>query len=415
MRGTGARSLQFLLIATACAALVNSCSNLQPGGPRGPKPSHVRHLAVADEFRVLIYNSPFTTDEAASVVLGQPDFDTNDEPISLAANNFGYAFLSMDRAENLFVVDSWNCRVLEFQPPFTNGMNASVVIGQPDFTSGQCSGGAPREPASVSASEIPGPVGAAVDTQGNLWVVDFYISRITEYGQPLENGMAATLAIGQTNLHNAFPCNGGGFQKDGTSLPPTANTLCSPTQIAFDAQGNLWAVDFGNYRVLEYSPPFSTGMAATLEIGYPEARSFDSQYSVGPSATSLCGPAGLAFDGSGNLWVADADCGRVLEFVPPFTDGMAASLVLGQPDFTHGGALPQAPAPDNLSLAGYVTFDRSGELMVGAYPCRVMIFTPPFRNGMSASKVLGQDSFTSGNCQAGGANTFHAVSGVAAF
>ena len=41
--------------------------------------------------------------------------------------------------------------------------------------------------------------------------------------------------------------------------------------------------------------------------------------------------ASPAFDGSGNLWVADAFNQRVLEYTPPFSNGMAASLELGQP------------------------------------------------------------------------------------
>jgi len=41
--------------------------------------------------------------------------------------------VSFDSGGNLFVVDALNNRALEFEPPFSNGMDASVVFGQPDF------------------------------------------------------------------------------------------------------------------------------------------------------------------------------------------------------------------------------------------------------------------------------------------
>jgi len=70
----------------------------------------------------------------ATVVIRQPDFVSSgagagpahfDEP-----EQFGF-----DHTGDLFAADFANSRVLEFMPKFTNGMNASVVIGQPDFSS----------------------------------------------------------------------------------------------------------------------------------------------------------------------------------------------------------------------------------------------------------------------------------------
>ncbi|HET7344581.1 MAG TPA: hypothetical protein VFJ05_01750 [Nitrososphaeraceae archaeon] len=43
-------------------------------------------------------------------------------------------------------------------------------------------------------------------------------------------------------------------------------------------------------------------------------------------------PEGIALDSGGNLWIADNVNHRVLEYVPPFTNGKAANVVLGQPD-----------------------------------------------------------------------------------
>ena len=65
--------------------------------------------------------------------------------------------------------------------------------------------------------------------------------------------------------------------------------------------------------------------------GQPGHRPVELHGTRGPATTStgLDTPNGLAFDSSGNLWVADSSNNRVLEYKAPFTTGEAASLVLG--------------------------------------------------------------------------------------
>jgi hypothetical protein len=80
-----------------------------------------------------------------------------------------------------------------------------------------------------------------------------------------------------------------------------------------------------------------------------------------------------------------------LEFAPPFTNGQNASLVLGFPDFTTtANANPQS----SLSSICGIGFDPAGNLYVDA-ASRLMVFAPPFSNGMNASKVIGQPDFNS--------------------
>jgi DNA-binding beta-propeller fold protein YncE len=49
----------------------------------------------------------------------------------------------------------------------------------------------------------------------------------------------------------------------------TANSLYYPYDARFDPTGNLWVADCGNDRVLRYAQPFSNGMAANLVLGQP--------------------------------------------------------------------------------------------------------------------------------------------------
>jgi secreted PhoX family phosphatase len=113
------------------------------------------------------------------------------------------------------------------------------------------------------------------------------------------------------------------------------------------------------------------------------------------SAINFCAPAALAFDSSGNLWVADQTNHRLLEFSPPFTSGMAAALVIGQQDFTQGASA--GPASNTVGTPDAVSFDTHGDLFVSdGQDNRILIYSPPFTNGMNAIVVLGQPNMTSG-------------------
>jgi sugar lactone lactonase YvrE len=350
------------------------------------------NYAVADiaNYRVLIYNTPFSTDESASVVLGQADFVSNSS-LPISAKSVEPQAIAVDSYSNLYVSDYKTCRVLLFKPPFTNNMAASVVFGEPDFVTSGCN---------TTVSTFENVHAMAIDGDGDLWVADSS-SRIMEFVPPFTNGMSATLIIGQANLTSE------GCNKGLGAGSPTSSSICIPRGITFDSSGNLWVSDANNNRVLEFKPPFSTGMAASLELGQPSgATAFTSDTANNPSlsATTLSHPLQPAIDGDGNLWVSDGNNHRVLEFVPPFSNGMAASLELGQPSgasafTTSGGHTTQS----GFAYPHCISFDSSGNVyVVDANNSRVMIFDQPYSNGMTATLVLGQADFTHGTSNPGG-------------
>jgi sugar lactone lactonase YvrE len=186
--------------------------------------------------------SAFSNGQNASVVLRQLNFGGVGP--NRANGPEGVAF---DSAGNMWVADFSGNRVLEFARPFTNGMSASLVLGQPDFVS---SG------AVTTQSGMSGPDSVAFDPNGNMWVVDYSNQRVLRFSPPFSNGMNANLVIGQTFFTTS---QGYGII--------TASSLYYSNDARFDAVGNLWIADCGNNRVLSYSPPFTRGMRANLVLG----------------------------------------------------------------------------------------------------------------------------------------------------
>ena len=347
-----------VLVALAAFACLTGCSN---------SGRSTKAIAVADQDnnRVLVYNYPITSNgQAANVVLGQADFVSSVSATTATGMSEPWA-VAGDRAGNIYVADYTNCRVLQFKPPFTTGMAASVVFGEPDFATVNCN---------TTQNTNDGPTGMAFDGSGNLWVIDYGNSRILEYKPPFANGMNASLVIGQAD-----------FTSGAAAI--TSTGLDEPEFIAFDASGNLWVTDSNNNRVLKYAPPFANGMAASLVIGQTD-------FVSSGSATTAAGfsyPTGIAFDRAGNLWIGDEGNDRVLAFVPPFTNGQLATGVLGQPDFVTSTC---NTTQNGLCEPYGIAFDSKGNLAVADYEnSRTMAFKPPFTNGQNAVGVLGQPDF----------------------
>lgn len=310
---------------------------------------------------------------SASIAIGQFNFNSYSSATSRSGLYWPEQAL-FDSAGNLWVTDTHNNRVLEFKSPFSTGMQATLVIGQQNFTANHpgipdssCS---PKPSClvysfSISGSTMVSPAAGSFDSSGNLWVVDTGDNRVLEFKPPFVDGMSAIHVIGQKNL-----IMGGSGD--------SAGQLDIPNGIVFDSSGNLWILDAGNNRVLEFVRPFTDGMNASLVIGQPNFQ----ERNPATTRTGLNSTEGdLAFDRDGNLWVADAQNGRILEFSPPFATGMGASLVLGQSDFTTAGkSNPACTVGPGTIIYAFLDFDIKGNLWVSS-DCNLLLYRFPFTTG----------------------------------
>lgn len=336
------------------------------------------NVVVPDEGnnRVLIYNLASTDGQAANVVLGQSGFSTN-APGTTAKTMAAPSAYAMDQVGNLYISDTGNCRVLQFRPPFTNGEAARIVFGEPDANT-SCAG-------PLSASSLSYTSGIAFDGSGNLWVADSGNNRVLRFRPPFKTGKAADLVVGQPDFVS-YNCN-----------VPSASTMCFPAGIAFDSYDHLWVSDSVNSRVLEFKTPQNN--IADLELGQPAAAGLNSSgaNNGGISASTLAEPQGIGIDPQNRLWVADTQNNRVLRFDPSFSNGEPATLVLGQSDFTSSNYNQGLATPNAMTMAfplGIIAAGDAGIWVGDTYNNRTVQFPAPSVDGMAATLVLGQPDFT---------------------
>lgn len=217
--------------------------------PQGVAVDSENNVWVADagNNRVLEYNGPVTADSFfADLVFGQlGSFTTK------TANNGGISKNSLNQPNgvavdghgNLYVADSSNNRVLEFNTPLA----VTAIAGSGDTTAdevwGQAGSFTTSSCASESASTLCLPTKVAVDGSDNLYVGDTQDNRALMFNEsnPPTN-VTANVILGQASATT------------NTCLaPPTANSLCFPNGVAPASSGNLFVADGADNRVVEYA------------------------------------------------------------------------------------------------------------------------------------------------------------------
>lgn len=342
----------------------------------------------------------FTTFQAATLVIGQPDFasgeirqgspgagaNTLDNPMG----NVGYA----PEQDVFFIPDNGSARVLGFHGiPDANNMPADFVIGQPDLTSssGGTDAGTYRNPQWVTTEH------------DQLLVTDSESRRVLVYQGIPENGpLDADIVVGQADMTaRVIAC-------DQSTVYTTHGHFVSPA-------GRLLISDADNNRVLVWNEvPSENGVPADMVLGQPDFTSCNAHDEQGGSddMRAFNHPVAMWTDDE-RLVITDNENHRILiwnEF--PTANFAEPDVILGQENFDNtapndvnqDGVEDDAVSASVMNLPWSVSF-HDDQLFVSDYANnRVLIWNGwPDENFQPADIVIGQPDFESNAPNAGNA------------
>ncbi|MFY8001703.1 MAG: NHL repeat-containing protein, partial [Candidatus Kapaibacteriota bacterium] len=325
----------------------------------------------------------FTNGQAATFVLGQPNFTSNAAAATANRMSFGEGMVVDATNNKLYVVDRNNHRVLRFAFPVTgNQPNCEVVFGQTNTTNNL-----PNAGGGVGAVGLNAPTAVAVNpSTGDIFISDQLNNRILRFAAAHSvpngsHGPSAASVIGQPN----FTSNAAGVSQ---------NTLSTPHGIIITPGFfNMWIADYGNHRVVRIPNADITVTQPNFDrcIGQTAWTNNTS----GNGANQLNNPIGVYTDAAATwLFIADIANNRVLRFAtPPPVFNASATAVLGQTGFGLNAAGNGAA---QMNVPRDVVVDAAGRLYVSdEFNNRVLVFNNAVSlgNGASADNVLGQSGF----------------------
>ncbi len=144
--------------------------------------------------RILIWTTePTTNNQAANIVLGQPDFITKTAGITASKLNAPRG--ACRTGNSLFIADAGNNRLLRFTYPLSTAMSADLVLGQSNFTSGLANAGG-----SPTSSSLNSPYGIYCDSN-KLIVADTNNNRVLIWNSlPTSNNQPVDIVVGQNDF-----------------------------------------------------------------------------------------------------------------------------------------------------------------------------------------------------------------------
>lgn len=184
----------------------------------------------------------------------------------------------------------------------------------------------------------------AFDRYGALWVASFDDARLLAFGPE---------ALAQ-----------GGEESAMTRIESVGGSLRSPSGLAFDAAGRLWVANHAGGTLVRFD-------REQLAIGG----------AVSPAVVLAIGgkPTGLAFDGWGALWVSDNDANVIRRYDAKRLEVSGAPVASGE---------LRAEGDECFLHPAGLAFDRSGTLWVANVGCDDVVGLSPSRPGRPAPPPL---------------------------
>jgi len=232
----------------------------------------------------------------------------------------------LDAAGNLVIVDSGNLRIRKVNP-------AGII-------NTLAGGGHGADGSHATVASLYGPGAVALDADGNLFIVDYL--RIRKVN---------TAGVITTVAGTGYDWGDEGFSGDGG--PAIAAKFNNPSDVAVDADGNLFIADTDNHRIRKVTPD---GIITTVAGNGQSGFSSDG----GPaSSAKLSHPRGLALDRAGNLFIADAGNNRIRKV----GNTGVISTVAGTGELGFSGDFGP-PASARLNVPTDVAVDVAGDLFI---------------------------------------------------
>ncbi|MBV9914809.1 MAG: hypothetical protein JOZ93_19690 [Sinobacteraceae bacterium] len=202
----------------------------------------------------------------------------------------------------------------------------------------------------LSSAALGSPQGVVFDAHGNLWVLD-------------PGGLIKGKATPALFEFTAAQLNA--LASDPAPMPAasiTSTYLKYPAAAVFDLSGNLWLTDQAANTLLVFSA------AQLAQSGANELNP-----SMVLSSSALHGPAGLAFDAGGNMWIAmHGQAATAMTAAVPGTTVVQFDLST-LPPLPDGGTLTDllaanitltADAQGSIQAPWALSFDSAGDLWV---------------------------------------------------
>ena len=140
-----------------------------------------------------------------------------------------------------------------------------------------------------SLNQLNDPMDIAIDSDGNIYVVEINNHRVTKWVPGATEGIVVAGGNGSGNA---------------------SNQLNSPHGITIDSNSNLYISDTYNNRVMKWAPDATEGV---LVAGGNDSGSANNQFDR---------PFGIDIDSSGNLYVVDYLNHRVMKWSPDASEGV---------------------------------------------------------------------------------------------
>jgi sugar lactone lactonase YvrE len=235
--------------------------------------------------------------------------------------------VAVDSAGNLYVGDDQNCTIRKMTPV---GKNWAVT------TLAGLAGVAGSADGTGSNARFGDPARLAVDTNGNVYVTDSVNNTIRKVTPA---GVVTTLA----GLAGSSGTN------DGTGSAARFNY---PRGVAVDSAGNLYVADRDNDTIRKVTP---AGLVTTLAGLAGNAGSADGTNSTARFAN----PVGMAVDSAGNLYLADHANSTIRKVTPDGLNWVVTTLAglagdAGSQNGTGSAARFDGPASVAVDNAGDV-------------------------------------------------------------